>query len=372
MSQTAAAELTNIPDISAPENNIHAGAKVVRSIQGRYFKDAGLDPISKASITFAGYNTGPMRTIFKFALAVLIGASPYQMLCAQDLAPRAYIITPVHWNAVTLTYSFLDGDVLFNNTIPIANATATIHVSVFSYYHSLSFFGRSANILASLPYGVGNFKGQVGGGGQMVYRSGLVDSTFRFSVNLLGGPAMSVKGFQSWQQKTVLGVSLKVVAPTGQYDGTKLINNGSNRWAFKPELGYSRRWGHWVLDAYGAVWFFTTNPEFFSHNASVPGTQSQSQKPIGAFEGHLSYDVKPRLWFSLDGNSWFGGRTSLNSIQNAQTLQVSSLIGATASVPLSKHQSLKVSYSDTDYARFGGHYHNVSVAWQYSWLGRPN
>jgi hypothetical protein len=313
-----------------------------------------------------------MRTYFKLALAAVLATSALEALYAQDLAPRAYIITPIHSNAVVLTYSFFHGDVLFNDTIPIANATAIINVSIFSYYHSLSFFGRSANILASLPYGVGKFEGQVGGGGQKVFRSGLLDSTFRFSANLIGGPSMSVKEFQSWQQKTILGVSLKVVAPTGQYDGTKLINNGSNRWAFKPELGYSRRWGHWVLDAYGAVWFFTTNPEFFSHNASVPGIQSQSQKPIGAFEGHLSYDVKPRLWFSLDGNSWFDGRTSLNGIENPQTRQVSSLIGATVSVPLSKHQSLKFSYSNTDYARFGGHYQNVSVAWQYSWLGRPN
>ena len=183
---------------------------------------------------------------------------------------------------------------------------------------------------------------------------------------------MSAKDFQSWRQKTILGVSLKVIAPTGQYDGTKLVNNGSNRWAFKPELGYSRRWGHWVLDAYGAVWFFTTNPEYFSHNAFVPGTQTQSQKPIGAIEGHLSYDVKPRFWVSLDGNFWFGGRTSLNGVENPSTLEKSSLIGASASIPLGKHQSLKVGYNDSAYVRFGGNYQTVSVAWQYSWLGRPN
>jgi hypothetical protein len=68
-------------------------------------------------------------------------------------------------------------------------------------------------------------------------------------------------------------------------------NNSANRWAFKPEFGYSERCGHWVLDAYAAVWFFTTNPEFFSHNAFFPGTNTQSQKPIFAFEGHLSYDA---------------------------------------------------------------------------------
>ncbi len=100
---------------------------------------------------------------------------------------------------------------------------------------------------------------------------------------------------RKWQQKTLLGVSLKVVAPTGQYDPTKLINLGANRWAFKPELGLSRRWGHWVLDAYGGVWFFTENPEFFSRNAYVPGVQSQTQAPVAVLEIHLSYDFRPRL-----------------------------------------------------------------------------
>jgi hypothetical protein len=94
----------------------------------------------------------------------------------------------------------------------------------------------------------------------------------------------------------LIGVSLKVVAPTGQYDPTKLINLGNHRWAFKPEIGYSQRWGHWVVDAYGAAWFYTTNLEFFSDNQYFPGTRTQSENPVAAFEGHLSYDFKPRLW----------------------------------------------------------------------------
>jgi hypothetical protein len=313
-----------------------------------------------------------MRTTLELALSAVFVTWSLGGAYAQDLAPRAYVIGPIHSNAVILTYSFNHGDIDFNNVLPITDSTATLHISIFTYYHSLNFFGRSANITASLPYGVGNFHGKFIDNETKLYRSGLLDSAFRFSVNLKGGPAMSVKEFQSWHQRTILGVSLKVVAPTGQYDPTKLINNGSNRWAFKPELGYSRRLGHWVLDASGAVWFFTTNPEFWSHNTFVPGTQSQSQEPIGAFEGHLSYDVKPRLWVSLDANTWVGGRISLNGVENPKTQQLSSLIGASASVPLSKHQSLKVGYNSADYVRYGGYYQNVSVGWQYSWLGRPN
>ncbi len=312
-----------------------------------------------------------MRCGFNFLLLVGITGCLLQRLSAQDLAPRAYVVTPVHSNAVTLTYYFFNGSLLFDGSAPISDATARINVPVLSLYHSLRFFGRSANITASLPYGVGNFEGKVNITETTVHRSGLQDAAFRFSVNLKGGPAMDAQEMSKWRQKTLLGISLKVVAPTGQYDPTKLINYGANRWAFRPEIGLSRRWGHWLLDTYGGAWIFATNHEYFSRNAHSPGINVQTQSPIGAFEGHLSYDVKSRLWASLDGNFWFGGRTSINSVVNSQTLQRNSRIGGTVSFPVSKHQSLKVSYSRGTYIRFGGNYDNVSLAWQYSWLGKP-
>jgi hypothetical protein len=183
---------------------------------------------------------------------------------------------------------------------------------------------------------------------------------------------MNIADFRGWKQETLIGISIRVVAPTGQYDPTKLINYGADRWGFKPEVGLSRRWGHWILDTYAGVWFYTKNPEFFSKNQFSPGVNVQDQDPIFAFEGHLSYDVKPRLWASLDGNFWRGGTTSLNGITNPATLQKNSRVGGTLSLPVSKHQSLKVSYSRGAYIRFGGRYDNISVGWQYSWIGKPN
>ena len=292
--------------------------------------------------------------------------------CAQDLAPRAYVITPIHSNAVTLTYVFYDGDLVLDGSLPISGVTSRYNVSVFSYTHSFRLLGRSANVSGSFPYGIGNFRGTVIGAETRAHRSGALDSSFRLSVNLKGGPAMDLQEFRKWQQKTIIGVSFKLVAPTGQYDPTKLINYGANRWSFKPEVGLSRRWGHWVVDSYGAMWFFTTNHDFFSRNQFSPGTNTQKQNPTFAFEGHLSYDVKPRLWASLDGNFWVGGRSSLNGVENPNTLQKNSRIGATVSVPVSKRQSLKFSYNRGAYVRYGGNYQNVSMGWQYSWLGRPN
>ncbi len=296
-----------------------------------------------------------------------------QLLNAQDLAPRAYVITPLHSNAVIVTYSFYDGSIDYNGIVPIGGATGTYSVPIFSYYHAFSVFGRSANVVGALPYAVGSFQGTVNGAGTQVYRSGLLDSVFRVSVNLKGGPAMPVDKFIKWKQKMLLGASLRVAAPTGQYDPTKLINWGANRWGFKPEFGYSQRRGNWVVDGYFGGWFFTTNQDFWSRNVYYSGTRSQSQNPIGALEGHLSYDFnkKYRMWASLDGNFWFGGVTSVGGVENPLTHLSNSRLGGTFSVPISRHQSLKVSYSDGTYIRFGGNYQNVSAAWQYSWLGRP-
>jgi hypothetical protein len=147
---------------------------------------------------------------------LLFGVCLAAALChGQDLTPRAYVITPVHSNAVILTYDFSDGGVLFDNSVPITNATATLDVAILSYYHTLSLFGRSANITVSLPYGVGHFQGKFLDNETKLYRSGLLDSFFRLSVNIKGGPAMSVREYESWHQKTIFGMSLRVVAPTG-------------------------------------------------------------------------------------------------------------------------------------------------------------
>jgi len=78
------------------------------------------------------------------------------------------------------------------------------HVPILSYYHAFNFFGRSANIAASLPYAAGNFRGTVLGAEKQLHRSGLLDSAFRLSVNRQGGPALWVQKFMKWQQKLQL------------------------------------------------------------------------------------------------------------------------------------------------------------------------
>ena len=107
---------------------------------------------------------------------------------AQTLAPRAYVITPTNGNAITFSWSYYNGGVNFNGTIPVTGATGTYSVPILSYYHSFSLFGRSANITGFLPYGVGTFQGSLLGTQRQIYRSGLLDASFPFLDESQGRP----------------------------------------------------------------------------------------------------------------------------------------------------------------------------------------
>ena len=288
---------------------------------------------------------------------------------AQDLTPRAYFPAPVSTNAIVLTYAFAKGEVLFDPTLPVTDVSATIHAPVVSYYHAFNLAGRSANLTGSLPFAVGTLRGKLVGEDREIQRRGASDAVVRLAVNLFGAPARSAPEFaKRGPPRSMLGASVKVVLPTGQYDPFLLINLGANRWAFKPEFAAARRMGRVVLEGYGAVWFFTANDDFLRPAGASEGAR-RTQAPIGAWEVHLSYDISPFFWISADLNYWHGGRTSVNGVEGA-TLQANSRFGVTSSLPLTRRQSFKISYSDGLIVRTGGSFRTLSGGWQYGWVGR--
>ncbi len=283
---------------------------------------------------------------------------------AQDLTPRAYVITPISSNAVILSYVYNNGEILLDPTVPIEDLNAQIHVPILSFYHSFNFFSRSANVAVAVPYGYGHFRGLVLGNDTRITRSGLADSRIRVSVNLLGGPAMTVPEFVKHQERLIIGASVTVVAPVGQYDPARLINPGANRWAVKPEMGFARRVGRLAFDAYAGMWLFSTNSKFY------PGTSVRVQKVMPSLEFHLGYYLRPRMWVSFDSNFWARGNTVLNGVENNDGAR-NSRIGGTLAVPLTKHHSLKLSASRGAVARVGGNFTTVAAGWQYSWVHKP-
>lgn len=76
-----------------------------------------------------------MRWLWKLAFWIAIATCTLQAVRAQDLAPRAYVITPLRSNAIILSYAYFNGSVLINGSAPITGATGTYNVQIATGRH---------------------------------------------------------------------------------------------------------------------------------------------------------------------------------------------------------------------------------------------
>jgi len=279
---------------------------------------------------------------------------------AQELEPRAYSPAPVGLNFVLFAGSRSTGEVLLDPSVPIEDIEATIDAGVAGYGRTFALWGQSASFAVAVPVAWADVSGNVGEDRRSVKREGLADVRLRLATNLIGGPALTPKQFAQRTPATTLGASLVVIAPTGEYFPDKLINIGTNRWGFKPELGLSMPYKRWMFDVYAGVWLFTDNDDFF-------GGVRRSQDPITTLQGHVSYTIRPRLWLAFDSTYYFGGQSTVGGVLKADRKE-NSRLGLTLSLPLGKSQSLKVAWSEGASTRTGNDFSTWGIAWQYAWF----
>src|SRR5262245_27921702 len=282
---------------------------------------------------------------------------------AQELEPRAYSASPVGTNFVAVALANLSGDVLFDPSVPITNAEADIDVLTLGYGRTFALWGRQGLVTAALPYAVAHVEGDVGEEFGEVRRAGVGDVRVRGSLHLLGGRALTPSEFATAPRKPILAASLTVQVPVGEYDSTKLINLGTNRWAFKPELGFAYPIGGWSLEAYGGVWLYTSNDAFY------PGNSTKRQDPLTALQGHVSYSFKSRVWVPANATWYAGGATTVDDGPPTSRFN-NSRYGGTLSVPLTRRQSLKLAASRGASARTGSDFDTYALAWQIIWFDR--
>lgn len=282
-------------------------------------------------------------------------------MLAQDLEPRAYTVSPLGLNVTFLGYNRTTGNLVFDPAVPITNASAKINGGAVGYYRSLGFFGRNANVRIIVPYAWGHVKGDVFEQQREVYRSGLADVKAQFSVNIYGAHAMPLREYATYFRKTNLWASFSLSAPSGQHSPDKLINIGSNRWAFKPEVAVTQVLGKWIGELYVGALFFTDNPSFY------PGTVNRAQAPLGSYQAHVIYNFRSNLWASLDGTYWHGGHTTLDGVSKNDN-QSASRVGAAVSWTVVPRHSLKVQYSRVETIRIGGKFDTFSFGYAFSWF----
>ena len=303
---------------------------------------------------------GSKRFRFLMLAAVTCGLASHAR--AQDLEPRSYSPSPVGVNFVVASYSYSSGAVIVDASLPLSDVKAYMNGVVLGWGRTFGVVGRQAQVAASIPFGFGDVSGNVFEQRQSVTRSGLADVRARFSVNLYGNPAQTPREFAARTRRTpYVGTSLTVSAPTGQYHGDKLINLGTNRWAFRPDLGVGAPWKRIDLEAQIGAWLYTENPDFY------PGGVARQQDPLWTLRAHVSYTFQPSLWVAFDGTWYGGGAASVEGGPKSERLD-NSRYGATLSYPLSASQSLKIAYSRGAIVRVSSNFSAVSASWQLRWF----
>ncbi len=290
------------------------------------------------------------------------GLCPFCLVhvCAQEMDPRAYTNLPKDMNVIVAAYALARGHVLSDPSLPIKDFKITSHNVAFGYVHTFGFANKLARINVVLPFvsmaGSLQFRGQDTSGN----RTGFGDTRIQLAINVIGSPALSARDFKSYTQKTVVGISLVTSIPTGLYYADKTINIGSNRWAFKPQIGFSRRFKQIYADGYIGIWLYTNNSKY--QNSKV-----LQQQPVVSAQLHGSYYFKNQMWVGIN-STWFdGGQTTIDNIGYGDRLD-HWRIGASWGVPVAKKQLVKLQFHFTAHTRYGQNYKLVALSYQYAFF----
>ena len=278
---------------------------------------------------------------------------------AQDIEPRAYSNAPIGVNFLIAGYAFTEGALPFDASLPIKNAQLRTSNPLLAYARVLDLWGVTGKFDVIVPYSMLSGTAELLGNPVERNVNGFADPRFRLSVNLYGSPALTLEEFKDFEQDLIIGASLQISAPAGQYDDSRLINIGNNRWSFKPEIGISQAMGQWTLELQAAATFFTDNDDFF-------GGSTRSQAPIYSLQGHAIYGFRSGIWASLDATYFTGGSTTLNGVESNDRQQ-NWRLGGTLALPVNIRNSVKFYASSGVSARTGNNYDLLGVAWQYRW-----
>jgi hypothetical protein len=290
------------------------------------------------------------------ALASLGLAPP---AAAQDIEPRTYANAPIGVNFLIAGYAYTQGALQFDTALDLTDANLKTSNAVIAYARVFELAGSAATIDIIAPYTW--LSGSARHQGDPVERtvSGFANPALRVCWNFYGAPALRLTEFRGWKQDLVIGASLRVSAPWSQYDESRLVNIGTNRWSFKPELGISKTTGPWTLELSAAATFFTVNDDFFGGNR-------REQDPIYSAQAHVVHGFAGGSWLSIDATYFGGGRTTFNGILKAD-LQQNWRAGATLAIPIDRLNSIKLYVSSGLADRTGNSFDLVGVAWQHRW-----
>jgi hypothetical protein len=301
------------------------------------------------------------RAVLTPFLAITLFLAAHNASTAQELEPGSYQNAPIGVNVAAASVLVSRGNVLTDASLPVQGAQAEVEVLGLAYVRTLGVLGRAAKFDAQVPVTWAHFSGVVAGEERTRTPRGLADPRFRLSVNLLGSPALTIPEFAKYRQRAVVGVSLQVVPPLGQYDEDRYVNLGSNRWSFRPEIGFSWGRGRLILEAAGGAWLFT-------HNENYVG-RTQTQSPLYFAKANAIVTFRRGIWGAVSYGRATGGRTRVAGVET-NSLQTNDRLGTTWLIPITRWVAMRVAYTGGLSTRFGADFDSLAIGAQYTWFKR--
>jgi hypothetical protein len=297
--------------------------------------------------------------IKKVSVSLLLLAD-LQMLYATPIEPKIYVNIPTGLNVMVLGYGNSMGAIPGNEALELVDPELDINSVFLAYVRSFDIYGHHAKFDMNIPFSHMNGTAEVADAPASRKVQGLADTRARVTYTLFGAPALSPKEFASYKPDVVVGVSLQVTVPTGQYDSSKLINVSPHRWAIKPGIGISK-----TINKNTFEW--TADAEFYTANREFLGSHTRKQETVYSTQIHGIHTFRPGMWAGIGATYYWGGEY-INDGHGSDTELKNSRIGAAFAYPLNKQHAVQISASKGISTRFGSDFNMVMLTWQYHWM----
>ncbi len=279
-------------------------------------------------------------------------------LVAQELEPLTFANTPTGINIFGVAVGYSQGNILLDPSLPIEDLDGDLFYGLLRYLRTFGLLGRSAKFSVLVPFTSGKWRGRFEDELAQRDAAGFGDLRLTLDWGVYGAPAMNRNEMRDYQPQTIVGASIRVIVPTGDYDSAELINLGSNRWSLRGELGLSREFGRWTLEGLGGIWFYGKNDNLVG--------REMEQENMYVIKGHAIYSFRPGFWIGLGAGYGNGGRTTVAGVPR-DNRQENWRFGATIAYPINTRHGISLTLGSGINRGAGGDFDTLAVGYKYAW-----
>jgi len=240
----------------------------------------------------------------------------FPTLAFGGVPPRFYWKSLMGTNAVPVIYQTMSGNINPLDPAQIVDPNIDItfdaNLTIAGFAKLLPVFDRAAMLAVLVPMGRVTSTTTLGAGLTTIETAGgYGDPLIEFVINLIGpDPIMNIPDIIRYEPGFSLDLLIDLGLPLGEYDSSKSLNIGQNRFYIRLATPIVWQMGRWVpgwrttLELLPNVYIYGDNDEFLGGRLETD--------PMYGLEAHLTTDFTENFWGSLDVVTISGGKSTID------------------------------------------------------------